>query len=412
MNACAAVMTGRGVGAIATVCVIGEGASDILKSIFKPTGKNTLATNEYELTQTKSHQPSAISRQQEDKPAISFEVGKILLGNIVDGEKVIDQVVVGCEGENEFAINCHGNPLIVELIMELLAKHGAEAVKAEQLIELQIKNKKLKIKNEEKTNSLIVTEAKIAQLKARTIDGYKLLENQINGGLPAKIAEWSKIESLEQIQKEATEILKANQAAQYLIHGCKVVLAGPANSGKSTLLNCLAGKEKSIVADIPGTTRDWVSAHCISGNLAMEIFDTAGLDESLTTDSAIDTAAQERSVALIEQADIVLWVIDGNDEKAKIKNKRLKIKNQIVVINKSDLGLKTSGIFENTIVISAKNGTGIDELTKKVRTVLGVEGFYLKQAVCFTERQQQLLQKIAVAKDRQEVENALVNLNQ
>ena len=60
------------------------------------------------------------------------------------------------------------------------------------------------------------------------------------------------------------------------------MIAGPANSGKSTLLNCLAGREKSIVADIPGTTRDWVSATCISGPLAMEIFDTAGLDESLT----------------------------------------------------------------------------------------------------------------------------------
>ncbi|MDO8302633.1 MAG: GTPase, partial [Sedimentisphaerales bacterium] len=219
-----------------------------------------------------------------------------------------------------------------------------------------------------------------------------------------------KTESLEQIQKEAAEILKVSEAAQYIIHGCKVVLAGPANSGKSTLLNCLVGKDKSIVADIPGTTRDWVSAHCIIGPLAMEIIDTAGLDESLTPGNAIDEAAQKRSVELVRQADVVIWVIDGSDEKTKIKDKKLKIKNQILVINKYDLGLKADNISEDAVVISAKNGTGIEELTKKIRVVLGVEGFDLKQAVCFTQRQKQLLQKIAVAKDSQSVQNALAAL--
>ena len=120
MSAYAAVMTGRGVGAIATVCVIGEGAGEILTSIFKPAGKSNA----------------------------QFEVGKILLGTIVDGEKVIDQVVIGCEAENEFAINCHGNPLIVEMIMELLVKHGAEAGKCRTTARLTARRKKEKYKVE------------------------------------------------------------------------------------------------------------------------------------------------------------------------------------------------------------------------------------------------------------------------
>jgi tRNA modification GTPase len=386
MKAYAAVMTGRGVGAIATVCVIGEKAGEILKSIFKPTGKGMPR----------------------------FEVGNILLGTIVDGEKVVDQVVVGCEGENEFAINCHGNPLIVEMIMELLSKYGAEAISAEQLLDSRLRG-----------NDKIAIEAKLEQLKARTIEGYKLLQNQIVGGLSAKAVEWLKAESSEYIQKEAAEILKASQAAQYLIYGCKVVLAGPANSGKSTLLNALAGKEKSIVADIPGTTRDWVSAHCTGGNLAMEIFDTAGLDESLTVDNAIDKAAQERSVALIEQADVVVWVVDGSEESSKLKVQSAKLQfktkndsgtsKMILALNKCDLESSINEIamnkeFGEVVVISAKKGTRIDGLTKKIRTMLGVEGFDLKQAVCFTDRQRKLLEQLCKSESKSDADSLVTQL--
>ena len=413
MNAYAAVTTGKGVGAIATVCVIGDGAGNIIRNIFQANSKNKLTTNEHELTRinlaTEDTESTEINKDI-NYYAIKaqFEVGKILLGTIADGEKVIDQVVVGCEGENEFAINCHGNPLIVEMIMELLVKHGAEAVSAERFLQSKIQSlSSTKIGD---LKSKIAIEVKIEQVKAKTLEGYKLLQNQIEGGLTAKAAEWIKAESLGHIQKEAVKILKASQAAQYIIHGCKVVLAGPANSGKSTLLNCLAGREKSIVADIPGTTRDWVSAHCISGNLAMEIIDTAGLDESLTADNAIDKAAQERSVELIRQADVLIWVIDGSDKTARMPNSELRTQDKVILaINKSDLGLKAGGVFEKTVVISAKTGTGIEELTKKIRTVLGVERFDLRQPICFADRQKQLLQKIVVAKDRQEVKNALVN---
>jgi tRNA modification GTPase len=374
MNAYAAVMTGKGGGAIATVCVIGEGASDVLNAVFYSISKSN----------------------------VQFEIGKILLGTIIDGEKVIDQVVIGCEGENEFAINCHGNPLIVEMIMELLAKNGAEPVTTEQFFKSKIQNSKSKI----------AIEARLVQLKTKTLEGYKLLQNQIGCGLPAKAAEWIKTESLATIQEEASEVLKASQAAQYIIHGCKVVLAGPANSGKSTLLNCLAGKDKSIVADIPGTTRDWVSAHCISGSLAMEIVDTAGLDESLTADNAIDKTAQQKSVELVGQADVVIWVVDGSDEKSNSKNQiaKIQIKNLIVVINKCDLGLKIDSKPEQTVVISAKNGTGIDELTKKIRTVLGVDGFDLKRAVCFTDRQQRILEQLCKSDNKSATHSLVTEL--
>jgi tRNA modification GTPase len=385
----AALMTGKGVAAIATVCIVGDDAGKIIKSIFKPIGKNNLTTNEHELTLVKFN-----------KTKLQFETGKIFLGSIVDGQKIIDQVVVGCERKNEFAIHCHGNPLIVELIMELLVKRGAEAISAEQLLE--ISNFRSKISNR------IAVEAKIAQLKAKTIEGYKLLENQIDGGLTAKAKEWIETSSIEQIKIEANVILDVSKVAQYIIRGCKVVIAGPANSGKSTLLNCLAGRDKSIVADIPGTTRDWVSTQCVAGSLAMEVFDTAGLDETLTAESAIDKAAQERSIELIRQADVVIWMIDGSDEKVNFKSQISNLKNQIVVLNKCDLGLKTQ--FAGAVAISAKNGTGIDELTKRIRIALGVDGFDLKQAVCFTDRQKSLLDKLHKAENKPAADSLITEL--
>ncbi len=110
MSAFAAVVTDKGTGAIATIQLLGESAEAVLKKIFKPTGSN-LAT---------------------------FKAGKILLGTINEGNQTIDQVVIGCEADNCFAINCHGNPLIVEIIMQLLQRCGAEFVAAEQLLAMTL----------------------------------------------------------------------------------------------------------------------------------------------------------------------------------------------------------------------------------------------------------------------------------
>ena len=82
----------------------------------------------------------------------------------------------------------------------------------------------------------------------------------------------------------------------------------------------------------------------------------------------------------------------------------------LVVINKCDLGLKADVVPEQTLVISAKNGTGIEELTKHIRTMLGVEGFDLKQAVCFTDRQQRLLEQLPQIKNKLAVTSIITEL--
>ncbi|MGA2172113.1 MAG: GTPase [Sedimentisphaerales bacterium] len=361
MNTFAAVITGKGTGAIATIQICGDSAKAILSQIFIPA----------------------------NKPA-DFTTGKILLGTISDGSKTIDQVTVGCEGPDAYAINCHGNPLIVEEIMQSLQQQGVELLTTEQFLCKTLAD-----------SNTIALEVKLNLPNVKTIEGTQLLLNQINSGLTAVAKNW--LESpLTNITTEAKNIIKASQTAKLIIFGCRTVLAGPPNTGKSTLLNCLCGKQKSIVTDIKGTTRDWVSASCRIGPLAVELIDTAGLDEKLADD--IDKATQQTATELITQADIVLLVLDSSEPVARIDNSFINIlagKKVLTVLNKSDLPCRfKAGNLMNTINISAKLGTGIDLLCTEIQRLAGVENFDPNQPICFTARQEQLLTQLAAVKSK------------
>ncbi|MBW8001297.1 MAG: GTP-binding protein [Planctomycetes bacterium] len=374
MSVFAAVMTGLGAGAISTIGVCGESAETIIKKIFNSTSKK-------------------------DFPD---ELG-VCVGVIADGDETIDQVTVGCEGENNFAIHCHGNPLIVEMIMQLLEKNGAKLVTSEKLL-TEISDKSL---------NAIEIEAKLRLSQAKTLEASKLICNQIEGGLNKAVLSWQE-KSLETIKSEAKQILEVSLAARLIIDGCGVVLIGPANSGKSTLLNCLSGREKAIVTEIKGTTRDYVTGSCTAGPVMLELVDTAGLDEALK--SAIDKAAQEKALQLLEQADLVMMVLDGSEQEEQIDKKvaeKIAGKKIITVLNKSDLPSKLDkSKFANAVEISAKDGSGIEDLKGKVLELLGVGDFDLGQAIAFTDRQEKLLAQLCDAetdKQGQSITTELLN---
>ncbi len=383
MSIFAAVMTGTGTGAISTVQIFGEGAEAVIQKIFK---------------------------SAHNKP-ITLKTGNIYLGTIVDGGETIDQVTIGCEGANTFAINCHGNPLIVEMIMQLLKKNGVTLANAEQLL--------AKILMAEKHIHTIESEAKIFQARAETLEGTKIILNQIEDGLSAKAQNWLsdiKTGKLEQIKDEAAEVLEQSGTAKLIMYGCTIVLAGPVNSGKSTLLNYLAGKQKAIVTDIKGTTRDWVSSKCKIGAIVAEIIDTAGLDEqfSQADNESIESQAQRKSLEILQKADLVLLVLDGSKSNNQFSEnivKRIADKKILMVFNKSDLSakLKVNNQAE-TVQISAKLGTGIENLLKKIQQSLGVVGFDSGSAVCFTDRQQRLVKRIAESKSEDEAVSAITEL--
>ena len=370
-------MTGKGTGAISTIQVFGDSAGDVIGKIFEPAGKG---------------------------PA-KFETGKILLGTIHDGEKIIDQVTIGCEQARTIAINCHGNPLIVEMIMQLLRRHGVEILDPEQL--------QIKFLSEQKNGNTIAAEAKLCRPKAKTLEGTKIIANQFNAGLCKTAQDWLehiKEISLEEICNQASRILRDSQIAKLIIYGCTAVLTGPPNSGKSSLLNCLSGREKAIVTDIKGTTRDWVRAQCRLDCLSLELIDTAGLDEQIpASENTIEKAALKKTTEILEKADLVLLVLDNNqpaDQLDKILVEKIMDKRVVTVLNKSDLpaGLDTKKLpkfLSNTVLTSATEGTGIENLTEKIRRTCGVVDFDLRTAVCFTDRQENLLKQLTTTESNQ-----------
>ncbi len=369
----AAVMTGKETGAIATIQICGDSAKGILEKVFRP--------------------------------STDFTVGKIYVGTISADNQTIDQVTIGCEGQDTFAINCHGNPLIVERIMQLLQKQGIELLTAEQLI----------CRTSDKTNT-IALEAKLMLPKAKTIEGTRIILNQINSGLTATAKNWLKNPTSE-IAVEAKSIIEAGKITKFIIFGCRIVLAGPPNTGKSTLLNRLCGNQKAIVTNIKGTTRDWVSAECRIGTLAVELIDTAGLDENLKDD--ISKTAQQMAADIINQADLILLVLDSSDSTEQLNTgliESIADKKVLTVLNKSDLPCRLdttklpANLLSESIQISALLGSGLDTLAEKICDTAGVKNFDLQQPVCITGRQEQLLMQLASVKLKDTAQSVITEL--
>jgi tRNA modification GTPase len=412
MSIFAAVMTGMGTGALSTIQVFGDAAEGLIKQLYTPVGTDP----------------------------VKFEAGRILLGTIRNGNEIIDQVTIGCEGPETFAIHCHGNPLLVERIMQLLQRCGATLLTAEQLL--------VSILKARGADGAIAIEAKLAQPKIRTFLGVKIIVGQIDAGLTQKAQVWlSQMDEIPLgiIKTEAARIIEASQVARLILYGCTAVLAGPPNSGKSTLLNYLAGRQKSIVTDIAGTTRDWVEATCRFGPLSATLIDTAGLVREGETipvgatpcgcpgqargpaptnlrmppaEQSIEQAAQKKTAEILNRADIVLLVLDNSRPAEKLDDyiiERIAGRKVITVLNKSDLPAKfdTSRLpdsLSNIVQISAKLGDGIDTLKERIQQACGAVDFDLQQAICFTSRQKNLLEQLANTPSKQQAVSNITEL--
>ncbi len=364
----AALVTAKGASAISSVQLVGAGAEDIFKNIFRPiSGKNPV-----------------------------FSVGSILHGNIFDSDVLIDEVVIGCESSSCFSINCHGNPIIVENILELLKKHDVRITDARDVMTYMGEQKY--------GDNTIAIEAEIGQSQAATIYGAKIIRHQMKMGL-LQAANWwlENLDTLEldDIKEGAGQVLNDSEIADLFIRDVKIVIAGPPNTGKSTLFNRLCGKEKAIVTDIAGTTRDWLSAKIRLKRIMAEFFDTAGLDQILSGQNNIDAESQGQAVELIKTADLVLYVVDfslrGDDG----------IRKKLVVFNKCDLAKKLPAEGLN---ISAKTGQGIDKLIKAIEKALGVADFDVRKTVCFTDRQRGILKQAASASTKQQIKKLIQEL--
>jgi len=329
-----------------------------------------------------------------------FETNHAYYGNIIDPDNndVIDKIIAtfyltphSYTGEDVVELSCHGNPLIIDRITKILTDMGARIAQRGEFTKRALLNGKI---------DLLQAEAVLDTVNAPCNEARKLAITQYEGKLSDKIYELrSKIVDLlsfveanidfpeeEDIQnsdigiegglksiiEEIDELLKGAEIGVKIKEGYKVLITGRTNAGKSTLFNKLVGYDRAIIHEEPGTTRDYIEDRIEVSGLYLCLFDTAGI---FNTAAGPDKIAQDRTISLVEQSDLILLMFDGsepmNEEDLYLYN-LTKDKDKILIVNKIDINilLNESEILCDSIKISAKTGKNIDLLIQNIKSKL------------------------------------------
>ncbi len=324
-------------------------------------------------------------------------------GELVDdkGETVDEGVLIyyrapkSYTGEDMVEISLHGNPLILKRALELFIDAGCRLAQPGEFTKRAFLNGKLDLTQAEAVAELISAKTELArraslkQLKgelSRYINPLRESLLELCAYLEADI-EFSEediptltkeqvINMVDKVISGIDELLRTASTGRFLREGLKLAIVGRPNVGKSSLFNALLKKDRSIVTDIEGTTRDYIEEAINLRGVPINLIDTAGIRES--TDP-IEKIGVERSVQKIEEADIVLFVIDGSKgvtEGDLDIYRKVKDRNTVVVVNKIDLGEAPLPleIFEghSIIKVSALKGYGIKDLEEEILTKAGL----------------------------------------
>ena len=367
-----AIATAQG-GAIGCIRISGPEAIDITSHIFTP---------------------ASIGKKLEDcKPYT------LTFGRIHEEEEIIDEVLVSLfraphsyTGENSIEITCHGSSYIMQKVLQLLIRNGCRMAQPGEYTQRAFLNGKMDLSQAEAVADLI------ASSSAAT---HRLAMSQMRGGFSKELSllrdqllhftslielelDFSDHEELEfadrselcllanNIEKVISRLVHSFSVGNVIKNGVPVAIIGETNAGKSTLLNALLNEEKAIVSDIHGTTRDVIEDTVNIGGVTFRFIDTAGIRE---TNDTIESLGIERTFQKLDQAEIVLWMIDATEASSQISQlseqilPRCKGKQLILVFNKVDLVENIPSIDPavfpqnvQTITISAKDRIQIDEL--------------------------------------------------
>ncbi|WP_309641500.1 tRNA uridine-5-carboxymethylaminomethyl(34) synthesis GTPase MnmE [Flavobacterium sp.] len=377
-----ALATPSGAGAIAIIRISGEDAIAIAGSVFQSVrGKD--------ITKQKSH--------------------TLHLGHIVDGNKTLDEVLVSIfkgpnsyTGENTIEISCHGSTYIQQQIIQLLLRKGCRMANAGEFTLRAFLNGKLDLSQAEAVADLISSDNeashqiamqqmrggfsnKIANLRIELLNFASLIELELDfAEEDVEFADRSQFnELIQRIELVLKRLIDSFAVGNVIKNGIPVAIVGEPNVGKSTLLNALLNEERAIVSEIAGTTRDTIEDELVIAGIGFRFIDTAGIRE---TKDVVESIGIQRTFEKIEQAQVVLFLVDGYRlyvdgsinslvvEFGKIQN-QFPLKPLVVVLNKIDqldeeqsksllTQLTTYNIQPTTL--SAKQKIGIDELKNQL----------------------------------------------
>jgi small GTP-binding protein len=279
-------------------------------------------------------------------------------GDLHDGGRVLDDPVVVLHENGAAAdLNLHGGPWVVASVLELLRRSGFE-----------------------------VAEGALPEPSVDAVDG---LWREVMAHVPLARTEQALRVLLAQPAAWARgeKPRRDDESLWWLLHPPRVAIVGPPNVGKSTLANQLFAQERSITADLPGTTRDWVGEMANLDGLAVMLVDTPGVRE---TSDLIERVAIERSGAEVRRADLVVMVLDASAPVTAEERRLLDAHpDAIVVWNKSD---RDSGaVAPEGIRTVATTAQGVDELRAAIRKRFGCESFNEARPRWWTMRQRQSL---------------------
>lgn len=370
-----AIATSQGVGAIAIIRVSGEESTTIVNKIFR--GKD--------LTKVNSH--------------------TINYGHIIDNDEIIDEVLVSVmkspktfTAEDTVEINTHGGIAPTNRVLELLLENGCRMAEPGEFTKRAFLNGRI---------DLLEAEAVMDMIDSKTDTQRKMAANQIDGKTSNLINELRSdmvqiisninvnidypeyddvdiitndilIPKITNLKEKINKILKESQNGRIIKEGIKTSIIGRPNVGKSSLLNALLQEDKAIVTDIAGTTRDIVEGQISINGILLNMIDTAGIRD---TDDKIEAIGVEKSLKIMDESDLILFMINNNEELTPdIKEllSKIKKKNYLILINKNDLesridrnnlDIDKSRIIELSII----ENKGIDELKNKIVEMFNID---------------------------------------
>lgn len=370
-----AIATTQGVGAISIIRVSGEEAINIVNKIFK--GKN--------LEEVESH--------------------TINYGHIIDGEEIIDEVLVSVmkspktfTTEDVVEINTHGGISPTNRVLELLLEKGCRLAEPGEFTKRAFLNNRI---------DLLEAEAVMDMIDSKTESQRKMAMNQISGKVSNLINDLRNdmiqiisninvnidypeyddvdiitneilIPKITNLKHKIQGILEKAKNGKIIKEGIKTAIIGEPNAGKSSLLNALLDEEKAIVTDIAGTTRDIVEGQVSIKGIILNMIDTAGIR---TTDDKIEAIGVEKSRKAMQDSDLVLLMINNNEELSEELIKLIeeaKKKEYLILINKMDLESKINreqlDVDKNRIIeLSIINSKGINELENKIVELFNID---------------------------------------
>lgn len=320
-------------------------------------------------------------------------------GYIYDGDEMIDEVMVllmkapnSYTREDTIEIDCHGGTLVMRRILETVLRNGARPAEPGEYTKRAYLNGRIDLTQAESVMDLISSKndfalkssisqlkgsltSKIKEVRSKIIHEIAFIESALDDPEHISIEGYKEKLSViaEEIIKEMKRMIASSENGALLKEGINTVIVGKPNAGKSSLLNVLVGKERAIVTDIAGTTRDVLEEQINLNGISLNIIDTAGIRD---TEDVVEKIGVDKAKNYVENADLIIYVVDSSttlDENDEQIIELIRNRKGIILLNKSDLAQVTTAedinrkIDYKIIPVSAKEHIGIEELEDTIK---------------------------------------------